>query len=554
MPINNPNYSNLKTQVNSIGELALQKPISGIRIDLVLGGRSGMFSYDSTVSAATIAADPEQGVYIASEYGGAWVRQDSGYVTPEMYGGNLVAAINSGRKVVGSEATYTMATVANITTDRQVLNLIASSVKSALTSGSAMVISANGVQLDIDYDGANQQVTPIQITNAADRTKVLGTIRNVQAKLGMVNTYIGGVDNRGSNSDINVSTTGFTNDGYTTNEAMPHGVTFQGGAIGGNVDLKAEGGNCGIVFGVCTDPHINKADLKGLIDNGVYFLEGCVNPTFDFIKYDGTEEPLVSKATGGYGSDVVIVNQVAAMGIDQADGLTIDHIVLQTTAEGIAAVKAAMVPLIQTRSGNTLSKGVTIGKVSGHSYGNNIFQFNNGVLNNVKIHNVELTHHYHNVSQSKNIYTHGGGGDSVGFRGWRLKVIDETGTLTGSDTIAFNLPTNLSKSSYYDDMRLVKEGNFKIRVSNIDQDNLAIGGRPNCEVAFGPYIREEEYLTFRKEVTSTSIPTAGRWKQGDTVVLPNAPPDSSGGWYATADIADASVDNTAFRENNPISA
>jgi hypothetical protein len=621
-PLAQPLSNNTITFVTSLVSLAAIA-IGQISVYLDLGGRSGVFNYDSTVSAATIAADPEQGVYVASNYGGAWVRQDSGYVTPEMYGGNLVAAINSGRKVVGSETTYTMATVANVTTDRQVLNLIASSVKSLLTSGSAIVISADGVQLDIDYDGDNKQVTPIQITNAADRTKVKGTIRDVQAKLGMVNTYIGGVDNRGSNSDIDVTTIGFTNDGYATNGAMPHGVTFQGGAISGEVSLAAEGGTCGIVFGVCTDPHIKNADLQGLTDNGLYFLDNCVNPTFDFVKYDGLEEPVVSKATNAYGSTLVIVNQLAAMGVDESNGLTIDHIILQTTAAGLAAVKAARVPLIQTRSGNTTSINLNIGKVTGDSYGNNIFQFSNGALNGVKIHNVELTHHYHNASQSTNLYTHAGAGDEVGFRGWRLKVIDElalilvgvtggissgsadltvndasnlvvgmdieiagvtgakqilsiaglvatldsnadatvsgaavvvSGTLTGSDTMSFNLPTTLSKPSYYDDMRLVKEGAFRIRVNNINQDSLSIGGSPDAEVSFGPYLREEEYLTPRKEVTSTAIPTVGKWRRGD--VVNDSAPTAGGyrGWIATADVADASVDNTAFKTFGAISS
>ncbi len=72
--------------VTSLADLAARKITKATSVYLELGGRSGTFSYDATVSAGTIATDPLQGVYVASDFGGAWVRANLEYVTFEMFG------------------------------------------------------------------------------------------------------------------------------------------------------------------------------------------------------------------------------------------------------------------------------------------------------------------------------------------------------------------------------------------------------------------------------------------------------------------------------------
>jgi hypothetical protein len=74
-PLAQPLSNNTITYVTSLVSLAAI-PIGQASVYLDLGGRSGFFKYDSTVSAGTIALDTRQAVYVASDFGGAWVRSD----------------------------------------------------------------------------------------------------------------------------------------------------------------------------------------------------------------------------------------------------------------------------------------------------------------------------------------------------------------------------------------------------------------------------------------------------------------------------------------------
>ncbi|MDH0702118.1 hypothetical protein N5D41_11535, partial [Pseudomonas toyotomiensis] len=67
--------------VNSLSELATLRRDRNLVANLVLGGRSGFFFFESDDYSAQVTADPLQGVYVApasdpSGASGAWVRQD----------------------------------------------------------------------------------------------------------------------------------------------------------------------------------------------------------------------------------------------------------------------------------------------------------------------------------------------------------------------------------------------------------------------------------------------------------------------------------------------
>jgi hypothetical protein len=73
--------------VKSLAALAARKITKATSVYLELGGRSGNFNHDPTVSAGTIALDNLQGINVASPFGGAWVRDLQGKrASPDMFG------------------------------------------------------------------------------------------------------------------------------------------------------------------------------------------------------------------------------------------------------------------------------------------------------------------------------------------------------------------------------------------------------------------------------------------------------------------------------------
>lgn len=73
------------------GVEAITGQSSNDAVYLSLGGRSGVFQWDSSDLSTEVAADTLQGVYIAPSSdatgaSGAWVRELNGYVTPDMFG------------------------------------------------------------------------------------------------------------------------------------------------------------------------------------------------------------------------------------------------------------------------------------------------------------------------------------------------------------------------------------------------------------------------------------------------------------------------------------
>ena len=60
--------------VDSLSDLSASGVSIAKSVYLNLGGRSGMFTYDAAVTPGTIATDPFQGMYVSSNFGGAWVR------------------------------------------------------------------------------------------------------------------------------------------------------------------------------------------------------------------------------------------------------------------------------------------------------------------------------------------------------------------------------------------------------------------------------------------------------------------------------------------------
>lgn len=105
------------TKYDSIADIeAITGQTSGDSVYLSLGGRSGVFQWDSSDLSTEVAVDTLQGVYIAPSSdatgaSGAWTRRINGFVTPEMFGStglvgdssdaSVQAAFDSGFPVKG---------------------------------------------------------------------------------------------------------------------------------------------------------------------------------------------------------------------------------------------------------------------------------------------------------------------------------------------------------------------------------------------------------------------------------------------------------------------
>lgn len=432
-----------------------------------------------------------------------------------------------GKAYVFGKGAFTANSAITLAGSNTVLDLSAATVASSLANGTLLTISGSDNTVLIDLDMQNNPCTPIQITGS--RNKVKAVIRNLCATPGMTNTYLGGIDNRGADNVIDVIGLTFTNTGYADNGSFPHLVTCQGGAARTHI-VRAVGRDVvsGVICGLSTDTHVGYLDVDGATDNGLYGLENATNITAEFVRYRGDEEPVVSKSIGMHINTLELIDPQAAIGIDNCAGFIVDHLIVNTQDDTLQ--KAARTPLIQTRTGNVTASGIKIHRITGNTYGNNIFQFNTGAVSDVLIHNVELTHHYHDAAQLKSLYSHASG-DRVDLRGWRLRVVDDTAALIATDTFTITLPAELTTDSFYDNNRLSADGTHRIRVVNIGQDWLFIGGNPPAEVSAGPYLRESEYLSAqRKQVVSSAAPTTGTWGKGDIVWASNVSAGGTVGW------------------------
>ena len=101
--------------VETVGDMAAISITAGHTAQLNLGARSGIFLHDPTITAPQITSDPGQMVFVASDFGGAWVRSGFSKLETKWVGDTTSASLNAalqlglemGKSVVISDGVYT---------------------------------------------------------------------------------------------------------------------------------------------------------------------------------------------------------------------------------------------------------------------------------------------------------------------------------------------------------------------------------------------------------------------------------------------------------------
>lgn len=371
-------------------------------------------------------------------------------------------------------------------------------------------------------------------------------VLNLQAPAGNADATVSACKVAANFCNVVLDGRSITNTG-NVNGSLPHLVDVDGGSSNTIITAECNVGVAGVVTNNATSTIVKSLVLRGMTDNGVYTLDNSKCLTVNYMYYQGEEEPVVDKGSETLIDELVIENQLFPIGIDNnTSPLTINSLNLIVT--NVDIVKAARSSIMQTRSGNTTSAGVNIGRITGKTYGDRLFGLSTGTVTDVKIRNIDVTHIYHNAAQSKAIYTQTLGSKFT-FEGWNLVIEDQTGSLGSSDHFTFAAPSTVTGYSVWKNMIVTcPSGDYDFRGQNLIQNNILIEDATLQILGSNIYVREVPYNNVgRKIVYYSGIPAAGSWKDGDIIKDPTPTAGAAVEWVATADIADASVDNSAFK-------
>ena len=104
------------------------------------------------------------------------------------------------------------------------------------------------------------------------------------------------------------------------------------------------------------------------------------------------------------------------------------------------------------------------------------------------------------------------------MRGWRVTVVDDTGTLGAGDRFEVRFDPAYTEASFYiDNQFTVPAGSpYSVDVFNVLQDEMTIEGMPPINPVVGRIVYENNTIA-KKVVKGNAIPQAGAWQRGDRI-------------------------------------
>lgn len=317
------------------------------------------------------------------------------------------------------------------------------------------------------------------------------------------------------------------------NESAPRIVSVQDNA-GSYYSAYIGGENVNTaLLSYAGDGVVDVIDAKGTRDNGVYHAKGRLH--VKTLIYDGTNEPYVSRAQTK--DDTFICDEIVAVGkvscvinLDNSKG---DVVIGRVTGrENKLGEKPRK--LWRTRSGQTLSKSLSIESVRGEFEGINFIETElaNGELEYLSMKDVQATWTKKNSLNAKpSRWGFIQGVLQFDFRDWNLSLIDADGDMTSSDFFQLIFKDGIGKHSTYKNIDAYCYDStgqniapYKFQANRIAQEKVFTEGvRWNTT---GPYGRE---ATYNEGVINSinNTPTSGFWRAG--TLLQRVPPVIIGG-------------------------
>lgn len=381
-----------------------------------------------------------------------------------------------------------------------------------LTNGRCSVV---GGQFDYSNTPTNSVWTPLNLAGFQCEGELF--CRNMTVDADTPDTAISVVKVQGNECVVHsVRGDDLTNIGLA-NESLPHIVDVQNAAQDTHIKY-VYGDVCvaGVIQASGLRCKIDTVLLRNATDNGIYMLGSAEDTNIGFLFYDGLEEPYVDKGKNTYAERIVIRNRGLGIGID--DNPTPSHI---GWLSFIGEQPGVTAPLVQSRNSNVQSAGIIIDRVDGVSYANTDFQFNNGIVDYVKIHNNNLLKRYTNNNSSRNLLTHQLG-EEFDLRDWNVILEDTTGSLGASDFFDMAVLPAVSKQSYISDLDIKCEGSFTFRCRRWDQALVEVKNQIVQDLDPNYYIRERGFqLLGTKKLYMSAPPTSFAWAvRGDEVINP----------------------------------
>lgn len=394
----------------------------------------------------------------------------------------------------------------------------------------------------IDFDLDNKPASGLFI----DSDRVV--IKSVKAKncvgpaVGSGNGLISALVVTGSNCHCgNVYAENFSDD-VGNPQSVPRIVTIAGGASNTTMDtisgLNIHGG---ITLGSSTHTNVGKINIINAGDNPLYAVTGSEKWTVGEIYcYNSNEIVACSNTNNGSISLIHSINSGNnIIRLLNSNNITVDSMVVRED-ETYTAIGAA---LVSTHPSNTNSTNITINNiVAEHRKSFGVFNFTNGTVENFAISNFDITTHYHSGTGNLAILPPNGLVGKFSFKNGRIKIIDDTGTLTGADFFTINLPVP-TEISYWCNVHLeCLTGPFKIRVNGAISEFTELSEAIlEDRTGFGPVLRDYGYKRIatgntegtNKIMYGDRIPLNGTYKKGD--VIYNIVPVNNGnrGWVCT---------------------
>jgi hypothetical protein len=378
-----------------------------------------------------------------------------------------------------------------------------------------------GVHFDL------QNVDDYQVIGlSGDRTYCRVSADSMGAKSGASSGSVGFVDVGGNDNRIWVDVRGFANTG-ASNESFPRIIQLKADAVDPTVEFcRARGANAGITAasGV-TRPRLQYIELDDLTDNGVYNL-GANDLHFDYFFYHGDEEAWVEKGTRTRGGTIKVLyqdGQSAALGFHDHTDFACDSVIITDTTS------TNFPNYIRTRNTSTACGRIRIGRVQMRSRANVALQFNDGTVESLEIDTLDIEHHYFDAVTAQ---TFGvvdlSVVEAVSIGRLKMRIIDDTSTLTASNHFTFTLDSSLSEQSYIGKVELDMDGgDYDLRIINVAQNNMSL---------FFPYIDSSARIVpfERKAVWSDAAPSAGTWATNDVALNASPVAGQPMGWVCTS--------------------
>ena len=315
---------------------------------------------------------------------------------------------------------------------------------------------------------------------------------------------------------------GFTNLVFTsaqTNASMPRCVSFNTGADHSTlIGLRGTAVNVGVVVAA---PYIAILDtvIDGALNDGFYCLSNSTYVTIDGGTLHNVCNGVVFEAANPTVRNLTIL---ADTGVN-LNGVNLDFSPSNVVVENVRVYAPTVVTnLVAVRANIGTVNGLL---VKGCSWIAGVDSSAALALHSGTINQLTVMDNYFEAHQLAAIVGEGRfvdhtNGDAVFYRGNTFRLVDDEGTLTGSNVFRVTTPT-LSAFSDWRDNLLITDPSHKAQISvGIGTGLFQVSGDPCQLQAATQNLRElgANGDVGQRRVSSTAAPTTNTWAQGDFVL------------------------------------